>query len=126
MKTSQLFAAVRILITIMAMITAVFTPTASGSTRSSLVIQTGPSTVGRRDAGIEPWKKWADDPLTITVALDATLQADANAPSRVTLSDTVLQSVGQGCDTPTNPPARYAHLKVYHPYTLTVTGLLSS
>ena len=82
---------------------------------------TEPGRVPRPHLFVDPWKKWAKDPVSVPLSLQVlNLQAESNSPVCVTLGTDRYAAAGLDCDTVTNTPGTVFGLKMHRDYKLTV------
>ena len=82
---------------------------------------TEPGRVPRPHPFVDPWKKWAKDPVNVPLTLQVqNLYAASNTIVDIKLGMDSYSAEGLGCDTPTNGPTAAFGLKMHRDYKLTL------
>lgn len=88
---------------------------------AALAELTEPGRVPRPHPFVDPWKKWAKDPVNVPLTLQVqNLYAASNTIVDIKLGMDSYSAEGLGCDTPTNGPTAAFGLKMHRDYKLTL------
>jgi YD repeat-containing protein len=82
---------------------------------------TEPGRVPRPHLFVDPWKKWAKDPVDIPLTIEVqNLRAESNSIVHVKLGTDSYGFSGLGCNTPTNGPGVVCGMRMHRDYKLTL------